>query len=176
MLVDLTMEPTISWKDMLIGKSSTIPGKVIAPIGIEVEDDFELLEGDTEKSFVNVEYEFLPMVCFGCGRYGHVNEACLNRVFRPSVERETLPSRSSPMDLVMANEMGAENSVKKAEGSRFHALIFLNKDMGDSSDEYKILGNNNIKGKEILVGSPQGTAFNSRNLGLIERGGSKWSS
>ncbi|MBA0556158.1 hypothetical protein Golob_026285 [Gossypium lobatum] len=139
-----------------------------------------------------------------CGRYGHVNEACLNRVFRPSVETETLPSGSSPMDLVMANEgtrgrcelygpwmllernsrqksrefwaMGVENSVKKVEGSQFHALIFLNKDMGDSSDEYKILGNNNIKGKKILVGGPQGTAFNSHNLGLIERGGSKRSS
>ncbi|MBA0682115.1 hypothetical protein Goari_023860, partial [Gossypium aridum] len=42
-----------------------------------------------------------PLVC---GRYGHVNEACLNRDFRPSVETETLPSGSSPMDLVMANE------------------------------------------------------------------------
>ncbi|MBA0711180.1 hypothetical protein Golax_010395, partial [Gossypium laxum] len=78
-----------------------------------------------------------------CGRYGHVNEACLNRVFRPSVETETLPSGSSPMDLVMANEgtrgrcelygpwmllernsrqksrefwaVGAKNSVKKAD-------------------------------------------------------------
>ncbi|MBA0856387.1 hypothetical protein Goshw_027649 [Gossypium schwendimanii] len=39
-----------------------------------------------------------------CGRYGYVNEACLNRVFKPSVETETLPSGSSPMDLVMANE------------------------------------------------------------------------
>ncbi|MBA0828305.1 hypothetical protein Goarm_012996 [Gossypium armourianum] len=64
MLVDLSMELTISWKDMLIGKSSTIPGKVIAPIGIEVEDDFELLEGDTKKSFVNgiPSIEFSEMI------------------------------------------------------------------------------------------------------------------
>lgn len=43
-----------------------------------------LLDGKVQK----VEYENLPNICFGCGKYGHSCESCPNRVMRNEVVGE----------------------------------------------------------------------------------------
>ncbi|MBA0757834.1 hypothetical protein Gotri_020896 [Gossypium trilobum] len=39
-----------------------------------------------------VEYEFLPMVCCHCGRYGYLKEVCPSRVSEPSSVKQPPPS------------------------------------------------------------------------------------
>ncbi|MBA0696666.1 hypothetical protein Goari_003199 [Gossypium aridum] len=48
MLVDLTVEQTTSWKDKLVGHSSNVAGN-----GSEEKEDFDLMDGGTQKSIVN---------------------------------------------------------------------------------------------------------------------------
>ncbi|KAK5845578.1 hypothetical protein PVK06_001769 [Gossypium arboreum] len=51
-----------------------------------------LINGRIQK----VEYEFLPMVCFQCGRYGHVKEACTFRASESITGKEPPPFEISP--------------------------------------------------------------------------------
>ncbi|MBA0579032.1 hypothetical protein Gorai_021299 [Gossypium raimondii] len=50
LLVDLTEEPMVSWKDKLVSHSSNIVGK-----GLEETEDFDLLDEDIQKSIFNVQ-------------------------------------------------------------------------------------------------------------------------
>ena len=38
----------------------------------------------------NIEYEDLPMICYRCGRYGHISELCKNK----QVVKETIQDTS----------------------------------------------------------------------------------
>ncbi|XP_016700177.1 uncharacterized protein [Gossypium hirsutum] len=38
-----------------------------------------------------VKYEFLRIVCFGCGKYNHLKDVCLNRGSKTSVENKMQP-------------------------------------------------------------------------------------
>lgn len=59
MLDDLPNNPTISWKDKLVGKPPNVVGS-----GLEEKKDFELLEGDIQKYVVNgtPSIEFSEMI------------------------------------------------------------------------------------------------------------------
>ncbi|MBA0697525.1 hypothetical protein Goari_021063 [Gossypium aridum] len=49
LLADHVGQPTASWKENLVGSSSNIGGE-----DLEVKEDFEVLEGDIQKSIINV--------------------------------------------------------------------------------------------------------------------------
>lgn len=53
MVVDLTLAPTLSQKDKLLGKGLHIPKRVNEGFNANVDDDFSLLEGDVKKLLVN---------------------------------------------------------------------------------------------------------------------------
>lgn len=48
-----------------------------------------IVNGMTQK----VEYEFLPIVCFRCGKYGHNKDLCTNGVEEGSTEKTNLGSK-----------------------------------------------------------------------------------
>ncbi|MBA0712414.1 hypothetical protein Golax_011518, partial [Gossypium laxum] len=48
MLIDSIVEPVLSWKDKLLGQSSKANRS-----GLEEGNDFNLMEGDIQKSIVN---------------------------------------------------------------------------------------------------------------------------
>ncbi|KAK5835290.1 hypothetical protein PVK06_010978 [Gossypium arboreum] len=50
LLVDHVGQPIASWKEKLVGSSSNIGGE-----DLEVKEDFEVLEGDIQKSIINVQ-------------------------------------------------------------------------------------------------------------------------
>ncbi|MBA0826552.1 hypothetical protein Goarm_011388, partial [Gossypium armourianum] len=89
MIVDPTPNPSLSWKERLVGKGpiDSRKGSVVTRLG--VEDNFDFMDGDITISIINgipsivfskrvwingilqrVEYEYLPIVCFSCGQYG----------------------------------------------------------------------------------------------------------
>ncbi|KAK8529358.1 hypothetical protein V6N13_102284 [Hibiscus sabdariffa] len=47
-----------------------------------------------------VEYESLPIICFNCGKYGHVNEACPDKIGEPGHNNPTPPTPDQPHDSV----------------------------------------------------------------------------
>ncbi|PPD79702.1 hypothetical protein GOBAR_DD23373 [Gossypium barbadense] len=49
MVMDLSAEQIISWKDKLVGQSSKFNRN-----GLDEKEDFDLMEGDIQKSIVNV--------------------------------------------------------------------------------------------------------------------------
>ncbi|MBA0664655.1 hypothetical protein Goklo_004623 [Gossypium klotzschianum] len=49
-----------------------------------------LINGNIQKD------EFLPMVCFHCGRYGHMKDVCPFRVFEPRSGKHPTPSKTLP--------------------------------------------------------------------------------
>ncbi|MBA0646444.1 hypothetical protein Goklo_014409, partial [Gossypium klotzschianum] len=97
-----------------------------------------------------------------------MKEVFPNKVLDPNVEKETLPSISTLVDSMIANEgkrevggsyrpwmlvkknsrcksrelrvIGAGNQMRKFEGSRFSALIYLDNDMDELGDGDKNLG------------------------------------
>lgn len=52
-LMDQTIIPSVSWKDLLVSNSTFDSRKAVALFGINVEDDFDMFEGDIKKSFVD---------------------------------------------------------------------------------------------------------------------------
>lgn len=117
-----------------------------------------------DRKIQRVEYESLPMICFHCGRYGHMKENCLHNSGNPIYSsvvttKDTLTEKSSmavegmekpkqqfgPWMVVERKaqrksrelpKTTAENSIKNGEGSRFRSLIDLD------SDNAKILAKN----------------------------------
>ncbi|PPD71594.1 hypothetical protein GOBAR_DD31511 [Gossypium barbadense] len=53
MAVDLVLDPPLSLKERLVGKGPVGSRREIAIIGVEVEDDFDFMEGDITRSIVN---------------------------------------------------------------------------------------------------------------------------
>ncbi|MBA0575389.1 hypothetical protein Golob_024443 [Gossypium lobatum] len=51
--MDLTFEPTLSWKERLIGKGNSDLKKMIETIGLEGDDDFDFYEGDLRMDIGN---------------------------------------------------------------------------------------------------------------------------
>lgn len=47
-----------------------------------------------------VEYEFLPIVCFHFGRYGHIKEMCPTRGVIPTLKKSIQASKPFPRDLL----------------------------------------------------------------------------
>ncbi|MBA0856012.1 hypothetical protein Goshw_022179 [Gossypium schwendimanii] len=76
MVVDLVPAPRISWKDKLL-EGETV-GSMAFSMDYDIIDreDFVFTNGDILQSTINgilwVEFESLLVVCFSCGRYGHV--------------------------------------------------------------------------------------------------------
>ncbi|KAH1032069.1 hypothetical protein J1N35_044243 [Gossypium stocksii] len=104
LLDDLLSNPTISWKDKLVGKPSNVVGS-----GLEEKKDFELLKGDIQKYVVNGTHSIelsetihqilikdmentmvlkLLGLCFHCGRYGHVKDVGPFRILESSSDRD----------------------------------------------------------------------------------------
>ncbi|XP_016704272.1 uncharacterized protein [Gossypium hirsutum] len=139
-----------------------------------------LVNGKAQK----VEYEFLPMVCFQCGRYGHVKEACSFRKFDFDAKNESpqsgilsknqnldidgmvekgksygpwmLVERKSWRKVRDPPQMNADNLEKCKGGSRFKALIELDLNVGvSSSDKIEGIGNQQNKGEDIINGDHQ---------------------
>ncbi|MBA0590924.1 hypothetical protein Gorai_019613, partial [Gossypium raimondii] len=50
---DLVLDPPLSLKERLVGKGPVGSWREIAIIGVEVEDDFDFMEGDITRSIVN---------------------------------------------------------------------------------------------------------------------------
>ncbi|MBA0574979.1 hypothetical protein Golob_025101 [Gossypium lobatum] len=122
-----------------------------------------------------IEYEFLPMVCFHCGHYGHLKEVCPEKSMVSSMAKETT-SISIKMVIVATGEehqsfrlwMLVERksrrkskdlpnkstgiSAKNTEGSRFKALnsTVSNQD-GDLADRNLIVDNQKNKRKDIVA-------------------------
>ncbi|MBA0737225.1 hypothetical protein Gogos_010696 [Gossypium gossypioides] len=97
MLVDPMSDPTLSWKDLLLGKTNNSSVSTGGGCG----KDFEFMEGDFTRTttiawmamFINldmplishilvhgkpkkVEYKSLPTICFSCEQYHHVKDLC----------------------------------------------------------------------------------------------------
>ncbi|MBA0861409.1 hypothetical protein Goshw_027583 [Gossypium schwendimanii] len=53
MAVDLVPDPPLSSKERLVGKGPIGSRREIAITGVEVEDDFDFVEGDITRSIVN---------------------------------------------------------------------------------------------------------------------------
>lgn len=49
--------------------------KIDSLIGRVVKIDVQTSKGTTNKNH-RVEYESLPQICFGCGKFGHLLDAC----------------------------------------------------------------------------------------------------
>ena len=90
-----------------------IPNTVVAQRGkfahLAVELDLQKplvsqfnLEGRIQK----VEYENLPMICFGCGKFGHYKDACLDGVdIDPMAKDNPIPlTEAEKQDIVVAGE------------------------------------------------------------------------
>lgn len=52
-----------------------------------------------------VEYEFLSTVCFRCGRYEHVKEACEHRTYISSIEKKTPLPETLPSGTLLSNTL-----------------------------------------------------------------------
>ncbi|PPD92582.1 hypothetical protein GOBAR_DD10495 [Gossypium barbadense] len=246
LLVDLTEEPMVSWKDKLVSHSSNIVGK-----GLEETEDFDLLEEDIQKSIFNVQpwmvsfnptqtfssvvmswirflglpgymykrkilveirgmiskvakldmnidnrargrfthmnvyvnldkplvsqilingkiqrakYEFLQMVCFHCGRYGHVKDAYPFRVSKPNSEKNSPPSKMLLEAVSMVIDGTGENGkTYKPWMLDMKANVRIN-----SGDRDEVLDNRRKKGKEILPGGNQEVEVFHHNSGCLE--------
>ncbi|MBA0630293.1 hypothetical protein Godav_002408 [Gossypium davidsonii] len=60
MAVGSTLGPPLSWNERLVGKDLVSSRRGIIATGVEVEDDFDFIEGDITRSIVNG----IPLIIF----------------------------------------------------------------------------------------------------------------
>lgn len=105
---------TIDEEKFKNGVLSTERGQ-FARICVEVDLRKPLLaKVRVRKSFYNVEYEGLPLICFDCGRYGHWMEHCPNKIQPPNMaeaakDRTTQKMQQGPIRVSEASEKEGEN-------------------------------------------------------------------
>ncbi|PPD85499.1 hypothetical protein GOBAR_DD17561 [Gossypium barbadense] len=130
MLIDSTAKQLISWRDKLVGHLSKTNCN-----GSKEKEDFDILEGDIHKSFVNR----VPSINFSdrihqilirgfteCGnvldqtsRYGHVKENCTFRVSETNAEKEPTPPEVAPKN----HSMVVDGHKEKCENYRPWMLV-----------------------------------------------------
>lgn len=106
-----------------------------------------------------IEYEFLPTVCFQCGKYGHLKQSCPNRISNKHEEgNSNSPEKQSETTNMNVNESTEQSEIfgpwmlverkskrksrdlansettlkaKNQEGSRFRVLTDMKRNVGD---------------------------------------------
>lgn len=143
-----------------------------------------------------VEYEFLPTVCFHCGKYGHIKDTCPTGISKSSLEKINSAPEKLPGNLSMADDgkdestssygpwMIVENRYRqksrdthqsradlqgnKKEGSRFRALTNMEVTVdSNSTRKVKDLVNKKDKGKGINIMDSQA------DFSVIKKGSGK---
>ncbi|MBA0753392.1 hypothetical protein Gogos_022208 [Gossypium gossypioides] len=125
-----------------------------------------LINGKVQRA----KYEFLPTVCFHCGRYGHVKDAYPFRVSEPNSEKNSPPSKMLLKTVSMVIDgTGTGITTKKNKGSRFKALTDMEANVRiNSGNRDEVLNNRRKKGKEILPGGNQEVEAFYHNSGCLK--------
>lgn len=102
-----------------------------------------LVDGDVQR----VEYESLPMVCFNCGKYGHVKELCLSVEVEAVLERSKAVLERTEADAVVApGEVAGEGGDGK--NVEFRPWMIVNRKSRRGS--HAILGLTRLRKKERI--------------------------
>ncbi|KAL4284355.1 hypothetical protein GQ457_16G011300 [Hibiscus cannabinus] len=166
-----------------------------ARLAVTVNLDKPLISGIViDGQWQPVEYEGLPSICYGCGKYGHSKEVC-GQSGQKSVEdrmcgnkelnKEDLYGpwmqvsnrrRKPPVRKDVGAETGNGGIVGRASGSRFSALSQLQEHVIIGEDQHgvdvvtdqtrRVIGSSLARGKTILP--PHAESSNARNSDVVE--------
>ncbi|KAH1056597.1 hypothetical protein J1N35_034662 [Gossypium stocksii] len=120
-----------------------------------------------------VEYEALPTICFGCGKYGHVKEMCTSvgsNQNATSLAITTENSRGEPMVGVGSLPAGSSNEERtvsngKVKGPEFGPWMLVEKRSSRRGMHESKMGNL-VNHRKITMGSKFSALLEERDLGV----------